>query len=75
MGCCEDLGEGADGLRWVGDAVVEDEEGGGRGEGRDYEGEAWAKSRSLTPLAKCASGFRDDSVKRGYKGWQKRRWR
>ena len=31
-GCGEDLGEGADGLRWVGDAVVEDEDGAG---GRD----------------------------------------
>ena len=32
VGCCEDLGEGADGLRWVGDAVVEDDDGAG---GRD----------------------------------------
>ena len=30
VGCCEDLGEGADGLRWVGDAVVEDDDGAGR---------------------------------------------
>jgi hypothetical protein len=29
VGCCEDLGEGADGLRWVGDAVVEDDYGTG----------------------------------------------
>jgi hypothetical protein len=33
VGCSEDLGEGADGLRWVGDAVVEDDDGAG-GEGR-----------------------------------------
>ena len=29
MGCGEDLWEGADGLRWVGDAVVEDDDGAG----------------------------------------------
>ena len=28
-GWCEDLWEGEDGLRWVGDGVVEDEEGAG----------------------------------------------
>jgi hypothetical protein len=38
-------------LRWVGDAVVEDDDGAGG------EREARAKSRSLTPFAKCASGF------------------
>lgn len=36
MGCCEDLWEGADGLRWVGDAVVEDDDG-ARGEILCYE--------------------------------------
>jgi len=48
------LGEGAEGLGWVGDAAVEDDDGAG-GEKEDEER---AKSRSLTPLANARAGSR-----------------
>lgn len=54
MCCCEDLGEGADGLVWVGDAVVEDDDGAGD---EILFGRRMRALRGMTEKAEVMVGF------------------